>query len=36
MNLVFRDNVSLAGRNDASYRHLHVKPVTGALGAEPF
>ena len=36
MNVVYRDNVTLTGRNHAPYRHLQVKPVTGALGAELF
>jgi len=36
MNVVYRDNISLTGRDSAPYQYLQVKPMTGALGAELF
>ena len=36
MNIVYRENISMAPRDTAPYRHLMVKPVTGGLGATLF
>lgn len=36
MNVVYRENISMAGRDAAPYRYLRVNPLTGGLGAELF